>query len=122
MRNKRVLLIVCCCIIMCMGLTGCKAQSGSGSNKKVIKVNSVKSEMVLTNVTYYDFVDYKLMSNRSESCYLLSNAGSTTIEFLDGNGAYRAMKVDVAPNKRPSKLKVYTNSTETEYETYNCSY
>lgn len=108
-----------CCLIMCVCFSGCGGKSGS----KKITVNTLNSTMKLTKVNYYDFYNWQSVSNYSGNCAVWSNTlNSTEVWFTDEKGNLRVACLDKALSGTPSSVKVYTNSSMTTYDTYNCSY
>ena len=121
MRKKRIkkLVISLCCVISCLGLMGCGASSGN----KSIAINSLKAEMTLTHVNYYDFFNEQYVSDYSGTSYVPSSGlSSTTILFLDVTNTTRTVCVNTPLQNKPATVNVYTNYAKTTYDTYVCTY
>ena len=119
MKKTKIITVVLMIAVFMFCMTGCEGTSGS----KSIKINSAKSQMTLTNVNFYDFFNYKLVSGYSGTSYVPSNGStSTAITFVDKNGTTRTACVNTPLVNKPASVKVYINSSKTKFDTYDCKY
>ena len=119
-KKIKIVSMILCCVIMCMCFSGCGAKSGSS---KKIKVNVYKSTVELTNVTYYDFYNYKLISSCDGEFDVISNSlNSTEVWLSDKSGNVSVVCLDKALSGTPKTVRIYKNSSMTSYDTYDCSY
>ena len=120
LKVKKLSLLCICFVLLGTMLTGCKGKS----DKKSVSVNVWSSSVTFSKVNFYDFRNDKIVKNYSQKCYALSNSLSSKELWIQENntGNVKAICVDKALSKKPSKVKMYTNSKKTSYDTYSCSY
>ena len=119
-KMKKKIALCLCIVVFVLSLTGCgkKATYSYGSRKIYVNLAKEQKTITTTNVRFYDFLNNRNVQIADDT-YTLISYGSYEVWFTDDDGNDYAAHSSAAFNDLPKSFKLYTNYSETTWDTYS---